>query len=290
MSSALTADVTVVSVSYNSSDVLPTMLASVPDGVRVIIVDNGGNDTDTLKRLAVAHPFTLIESAKNLGFGRACNAGAAQAETPLVLFLNPDAELADGALDALLHAAETYGEATAFNPLLEVAPGRYYRKAKSRLVPQEAMRAAAEKPLQEDTELPVLSGAALLVRKTAFDAVGGFDPAIFLYFEDDDLTVRMREDGGRLMRVADAVVRHAGNQSTGSSIAAMKAKNYHWARSRVYVSRKHRQPSAFLGAFTEGLKAVTRKERFGEVQPVSARAQLLWGALSTIRDGGVFHE
>ena len=67
-------------------------------------------------------------------------------------------------------------------------------------------------------EIPILSGAALLVRKSAFIDVGGFDEAIFLYFEDDDLNMRLKSMCGPLMFIKDAKVHHKVGTSSGNSI------------------------------------------------------------------------
>ncbi|MEQ3709055.1 glycosyltransferase, partial [Tateyamaria sp.] len=111
-----TSSVTIITVSYNSMAVLPAMLKSVPKGTPVVVVDNASSDTDPLKALTDEYGATLQLNEGNVGFGPACNQGAAKAETEFLLFLNPDAELQDGALDALLEAAKTYPDASGFNP------------------------------------------------------------------------------------------------------------------------------------------------------------------------------
>jgi GT2 family glycosyltransferase len=101
--------------------------------------------------------------------------------------------------------------------------------------------------------LPVLSGAAFFVRRAAFEAVGGFDPAIFLYHEDDDLSLRLKAECGRLMFIAGAQVTHQGGGSSVRSpdVAALKA--WHMGRSRVYAMRRHDRPLAFVQALTSAV-------------------------------------
>lgn len=233
------ARVTVVAVCYNSDAVLPQMLASVPSGTQVVLVDNG-NGGETLRALAEEHGAALIENAQNKGFGVACNQGAAHATTEFILFLNPDAQLTPGSLEALVAAADRYPQASAMNPRIATPDGRPVFQRKSHLVSRADWMPRGWP--DEDCEVPVLSGAALFVRRAAFEAVGGFDPRIFLYHEDDDLARRLKDQCGPLYFIRDACAEHIGGGSSVRSpqIAALKA--WHMGRSRVYVQRKHGRP------------------------------------------------
>ena len=127
---------TIVTVVFNSAAVLPGMLASVPEGVPVIIVDNGSGDSSA--RIADAAGAQVIRLHRNEGFGRACNAGAALADTEFLLFLNPDAALGPGALDALEAAADANPLASAFNPHIRAPLGASGFKRRSVLLPRSA--------------------------------------------------------------------------------------------------------------------------------------------------------
>lgn len=243
--------VTVISVCYNSTAVVPAMLASIPEGVAVVLVDNASADGAALAGLAAARGARLIRNAANRGFGTACNQGAAEAGTEFLLFLNPDAALASGALDALVAAAARYPRAAAMNPRIEAAGGRPYFKRGSVLLPRGA-RLPRGWP-EADREVPVLSGAALFVRRADFEAVAGFDPAIFLYHEDDDLSLRLKAERGPLMFIRAALVRHQGGQSTIRSPETAALKAWHMGRSRVYAARKHRRPLAATRALGSAL-------------------------------------
>ncbi|MGL4311954.1 MAG: glycosyltransferase family 2 protein [Paracoccaceae bacterium] len=243
----LASTVTIIAVCYNSMAVLPAMLASVSEGVAVVLVDNASTDAEALRDVAERYGARLIRNDENRGFGVACNQGAAVATTEFLLFLNPDAELGDGALEALVAAARHYPAASAFNPRIAEADGSPYFKRKSHMMPRrEWMRRGWP---EADSEVTVLSGAALFVRRKDFEAVGGFDPQIFLYHEDDDLSLRLRHQRGPIMFVRDALVRHVGGGSSVRSpeVAALKA--WHMGQSRVYACRKHGMPYAFGRAF-----------------------------------------
>ncbi len=245
-----TTPVTIVTVAYNSAAVLPAMLASVPEGVPVVIVDNASRDRDALRALA-AGDRAIIENAANEGFGRACNIGAEAALSEFILFLNPDTVLDAGALDALVASARAYPDASAFNPLILDEDGRAHLKRRSDLVARA--RWLPKEPPAQDMALPVLSGAALMVRKAAFDSIGGFDPAIFLFFEDDDLSLRLERACGPLMLAHSAEVRHVGGASSEPSRAAERIKNWHWGWSQIHVVRLHRGLATCAAPFGKAL-------------------------------------
>lgn len=242
---------TIISVCYNSLAVLPAMLASVPRGTPVVLIDNASVDGVALERLAGESGARLIRSATNRGFGAGCNMGAAAAETEFLLFLNPDAALQPGALEALEAAMDRHPAAVAMNPRLSDGRGRAYFKHRSVLLPRRAWLARGW-PVG-DHLVPVLSGAALYVRRAAFEAAGGFDENIFLYHEDDDLSLRLAQAGGQLMFIRDAEVRHLEGHSTVRSPESAAFKAFHMGQSRVYAARKHRRPLPFLSALASAL-------------------------------------
>jgi len=106
---------------------------------------------------------------------------------------------------------------------------------------------------ETSAEVKILSGAALFCRQDAFEQVGGFDERIFLYHEDDDICLRLRQAGWALRLEHGAAARHVGSGSTGYSKASVRAKAYAIAQSRLYVEQKHNRPRPYLGAYQRGL-------------------------------------
>jgi GT2 family glycosyltransferase len=235
---------TIITVCYNSMAVLPAMLDSIPSGVPVVLVDNASADAAALTKLATSRNARLIRNDDNRGFGVACNIGAAAAGTEFIMFLNPDTELQPGALDALVAAMVRHPKASAMNPRISEADGSPYFKRRSVIMPRSETMARGWP--DADREVTVLSGAALVVRRADFEAVGGFDPAIFLYHEDDDLSRRLRAKRGPIMFIHGAEVRHLSGHSTVRSPETAAFKAWHMGRSRVYAMRKHRRPLAFI--------------------------------------------
>lgn len=208
--------VSVVFVSYNSGAVLPRAIASVPDKTQVVVVDNASPE-GTGWADGAGRPFDLVPMARNMGFGAACNAGARAARGDYVLFLNPDAVLEADAISALLRAVKRYGDPAIFMPAIIGENGRPMRKEGSILEPVPRKRRLKAGEIVGDYCTRFVHGAAFLMERRAFLALGGFDEAIFLYHEDDDLALRARGQGIPIIVVADAKVTHAGGKSSTPS-------------------------------------------------------------------------
>ena len=181
----------------------------------------------------------MIANARNEGYGRANNLGVVVADTSYVLIVNPDLELTKGAAAALLAAAERYPDAGMLAPRIVEPSGRIFLQPRSLLSPAHLNRAGTMAIPEGDACLPFLSGACLLIRRDAFVALGGFDPAIFLFYEDDDLCRRMRDAGHALVHVHGAEARHGRGRSTAPSPQRRFKARWHLAWSEHYIARKY---------------------------------------------------
>ncbi|NSZ02205.1 glycosyltransferase family 2 protein [Agrobacterium tumefaciens] len=229
--------VTVVSVCYKSDRLIRDFVSAIPEQTPIVLVDNG--HSNTFADLPNDRNVTIVRLDSNLGFGRGCNAGADVARTAWVLFLNPDARPNPGAIEALLEAATRYPSAVAFNPRIYNGDGSPYFKRRSWLLPRSVYMKKGWP--SEDVVVPVLSGAALFVSKKGFDRIGGFDPNIFMYHEDDDLSLRIAALG-ELRFVRNSTVVHSAGHSSGRSPEIARFKAYHMAQSKIYAGQKHNRP------------------------------------------------
>jgi N-acetylglucosaminyl-diphospho-decaprenol L-rhamnosyltransferase len=230
-SDALTATprVLVAIVSWNSAAHLREAIASVPEGVPVVVVDNASSDGSA--EVARAAGARVIEADTNLGFGPACNRAAWEGgPSETIFFLNPDAALVDGArsLVALLAALDADPLVAAVAPRLEgdgqarfqlrrlPSTGALLREAflVDRVFPDNAgfrrdRYLDVDRGAAFDVEQP--AGAALLVRRDAFEALSGFDSAFTpAWFEDVDLSARLLESGRRIRYVPEGRATHVG--------------------------------------------------------------------------------
>jgi hypothetical protein len=258
-------DVSVVIVSWNARDHLARCLAALEAGagevsVETIVVDNASTDGSPAM---VAERFPrarLVQNATNLGFGRACNLGAAQAAGRAILLLNSDCELVPGALAAMLAVLDTDSALGAVFARLVNADGTLQPSVHAALptpwsqagdvvfassLRYALYRAPALKRVllrgtlrRHATAHDVAWGGAAcaLVRRKAFEAVGGFDPRFFMYMEDVDLCARLGTVGFRLRYLPAAVAIHHWGASTAKSPTAMLRHAY---LSRVAYFDKH---------------------------------------------------
>ncbi len=227
----------VVSVCYHSDAVAGEMVASIPSENRVVLVDNSPEPSPSLQKLAQARNGLYLHNPSNIGFGGACNQGALASSEDYVLFLNPDARLQPGSLEILIKALDDNPQAVAANPRITTNGQQIQFKYRSTLLLKREWH--AKQPPTRTGVVPVLHGSALIVRRQSFWDVGGFDETIFLYHEDDDLSIRLRQAGGLLLWISEASAYHLSGHSSPRSAQIAFEKAYQMAQSRIYTMRKH---------------------------------------------------
>lgn len=245
----------VVVVSYNQRERLLAGLASARQAApsaRLIVVDNGSLDSSAAAASDAFPEAQVVALDRNIGFGAAANRGAARGDAPRILLLNNDARLEAQALERLHEALDEPGVVAA-GPLLRGHEGEYELSINRTLSPWNEARfkvvelfyAYGRGPLtgwvrrrmSRSRRVRSLSGACILLDRDAFEEVGGFDERFFLYAEDVDLSLRLRQRGGELAYVAGAEVVHARGASTATAAAASAR---HYRRSQIAFYRKHR--------------------------------------------------
>ena len=231
------ASISAVIVSYDSAAVLPACLASLAaEEVITILVDNASSDESIA--IGEGRGARIVRNQHNEGFGRAMNIGMRAAETPFVLLVNPDLTLDPGAVKLLMEAANRYPDAAILAPRIVEPDGRIFFSNRSLLAPYLKNLTGLKWTPEGDCCTPFLLGACLLVRRDVVLGVGGFDPQIFLFYEDDDLCRRVIEAGHSLVHVHGAVARHARGASSAPAAGRIFKARFHLAWSRLYVSEK----------------------------------------------------
>lgn len=270
----------VITVSYLSAHVLPDLLNSLPNSIECIIVDNAPPE----KKLIIASlgtrstKVTVETPPGEKGFGAACNWGANLMKKEFIFFLNPDTRVTEGCMQELLAAMDSNPNASAANPKILNPNGRLEFKYRSALLPKPQWRGRT--PPDELSEMPVLTGAALLVRKDAFENVGGFDENIFLYHEDDDLSIRLREEQGPLLYVPNAAVHHSPGSSSNRSPSIALRKAFFLSKSRTYAQTKHGIPWAKTKTLALAIIGIINPLSFLSFRKLAKSWGYLLGALS----------
>jgi GT2 family glycosyltransferase len=208
--------------------------------VEVVVADNGSTDA-SCALVRDKHPeAVLVELGANLGFGPALNrAVAARPEADPVILLNDDAEPEPAFVAALLERLGEGVDSVAGVLVQEADPGRIDSAgviADRTLMGFDYLHGepAAAATGAPDPLGP--TGGAALYRRAAFDAVGGFDERMFLYYEDLDLALRLAAAGGRCRLAPEARAVHAYSASLG---AASGAKYAATGWSRGYMLRRY---------------------------------------------------
>jgi len=238
-------DVTVAVVSYNTRDLLVRCLASLR-GLDVWVVDNGSTDGSR----EVVPPDRLIAPERNLGYGAAVNLVAERTSSPWLIASNADVAARPGAVEALLRAAGPRTGAVA--PRLVLPDG----SAQHSVLPFPTVAFTAAFALRLTDAVPRLGdrlcvpgrwdpsrprlvpwaiGAFLLLRREAFDEVGGFDERQWLFAEDLDLGWRLRRAGWETRYEPSAVVDHHESAATAAAFGTARtertqAETYAWLR------------------------------------------------------------
>lgn len=248
----------VICVIYNPGaelrDFATSLRTATTQEVELVLVNNGG-PSDLATELATAPGTRLVEAGGNLGYGRAANLGARGAAGDWIVVANPDLVWSPGSLDALLEAGSRHERAGSLGPRILNTDGTEYPSA--RAIPSLRLGAGhavlgkiwADNPYSRAyrdahgpgsaVERPAgwLSGACLLLRREAFDEVGGFDENYFMFFEDLDLGDRLGQAGWANVFVPSAEVTHVQGVSWKKDPAPMIRA--HHASARRYLAGRY---------------------------------------------------
>jgi GT2 family glycosyltransferase len=180
---------------------------------RIIVVDNGSTD-DSVACIHTAHPeVNIIETGRNLGFSGGCNVGirmALKEGVKYIWLINNDTMVDSNSLDRMISIAENEPKVGAVGSMI------YYMDSPDKVqawgggwISFWTGRSGHYLKRVDDSKLHYLTGASMLIRSTVFEDVGLLDEdAFFMYWEDGDLSFRMRKSGWRLAVADDSIVFH----------------------------------------------------------------------------------
>jgi GT2 family glycosyltransferase len=258
----------VVVVNWNSGHWLARCLDSLrehagPGLAEVVVVDNGS--TDGSEQVALAPNQRLLRAGANLGFAKACNLGAKGATAPYLLFLNPDAAVREGTIETVLRFMESEAASRVAVCGVRLVGEDGIAQHHATVFPTaRTMFRAEDRTLRFDhlssREVDHVIGAFYLIRRSVFEAVGGFDERFFVYLEDMDLSYRVAKAGWKIWYLAEAVAFHKGG---GTSEQVKAARQFYSTRSRLLYAAKHLSPakSALVFAATMTLEPAARLAR-----------------------------
>jgi len=241
----VTLQISVIIVNWNGGALLRNTVESVtafPPAIEyeVVIVDNASTDDSLalLRASEVAQPLldakrlSIIENEENIGFGRANNQAFALTNSRLLLLLNPDTEVTAGSIDRLIRTIDSRARIGVVGPKLLNADGslqisvwRNPPAAWEIMLSQLKLYQLFPRSFRgelllgghwdhaRERSVPMLSGAAMLVRRKVIEDVGGFDERFHMYGEDNEWCLRIARAGWDLVFQPAAVIRHHGAKS-----------------------------------------------------------------------------
>jgi N-acetylglucosaminyl-diphospho-decaprenol L-rhamnosyltransferase len=246
-------DVSVVVLTYQSGGTLERCLtalkAQTVQGFETIVADNASTD-GAPQAAAMADPgLRLIDNGGNLGFAAGNNRAAEQARGRWLVLLNPDAYAAPDWLEQLLAAAAAWPRARCFTARQKMAqdPARLDGLGDAMAgigFPFRGGYGAPDPGPIGPAEVFSPCGAAMMIDRALFLAMGGFDESYFCYCEDADLGYRLRLMGEPVALAAGAVVLHEGSVSTGGRRSDFSV--YHGVRNRLWLFVKDTPPLLLL--------------------------------------------
>jgi N-acetylglucosaminyl-diphospho-decaprenol L-rhamnosyltransferase len=244
--SVIVVELSIIIVNWNGGELLRRAVESLTAGppsvdYEIVIVDNGSTDdsihllraSELARSLTASGGLRIIENRENRGFGQANNQAFALTAAPLLLLLNPDTEVTAGSIDRLIATVESDGRVGAAGPRLLNADGSLqisvWRNPPTaweillsnlKLYLFLPRRFRGELLLgghwdhNRERRVPMLSGAAILLRRKVIEEVGGFDERFHMYGEDNEWCLRIVRSGWQLVFQPAAVILHHGAQSS----------------------------------------------------------------------------
>ncbi|MBN1651070.1 MAG: glycosyltransferase family 2 protein [Bacteroidales bacterium] len=247
--------VSIVTVNYNQSATTIDMIESLSQisypNIEIIVVDNASKSEDA-KAIKEKFPrIVLVESIINYGFAGGNNLGIMRSRGEYVLLLNNDTIVEPNFLEPLVRKFQEYPEIGAISPKIRY----YYKKNTLQYVGFTEINKYTNRNItlgdgeldigqyETDTETAYCHGAAMMVPMKVIKEVGMMSYEFFLYYEEADWCIRIRNAGYQIFFVHNSLVYHKGSVTTGKNSAL---KTYYLTRNRIVFMRRNIHGFAFI--------------------------------------------
>ena len=240
--------ISIIIINFNSKKYLEKCLLSIHEKIllsarnrfffEIIVINNEKEplllDSDFLPKPKIIH------NPKNTGFGSGSNLGAKQAKGDYLFFLNPDVKLLDDSLLDMIEYIDSRSEIGIIGPKLllsQTGLPQPWTSGKKTSLWSIVFRNTIGKPWNKKKPVLVdwVSGTALLIRKKLYEKINGFDEKFFMYFEDQDLCLRAKEQGAKVLFYPHARIIHF----SGKSWSGSKSQKKYYYQSQEYFFSKH---------------------------------------------------
>ena len=240
----------VVVVNWNSGNLLcvcvESLLVAAP-GSDIVVVDNASTDASLEAAGGFLNHLAIVRNSVNRGFAAAVNQGFAQTSSPYVLILNPDMRVMPGAVELLSEFLDLHPKAGAVGGFVN---DKYLPRAlpTATALVKENLGLGPKHPTRPEGTIAVEqpAAAALMVRRDAYDEIGGFDERFYpAWYEDVDFCRRLKSAGWEIYFAPEAEFQHEG----GYSAEALGSKGFTEAyyHNQLRYAQKHFDRAARLG-------------------------------------------
>ncbi len=236
--------ITAIIVTHNSSEIVAQALECIiahPKISKCIVVDNASQDSTLEVIKAGFFDILLIKNTENIGFGKACNAALELVDTEYALLLNPDATIDELGINRLLSVFLLNSEAAIVAPFIEnkgvenstesFRLPAIYNGDPTKFYPDKS---------KDFFEVFFISGSVSLWKMDVMKKIGFFDPKIFMFYEDDDISIRVAKAGYKMFLVNGVNATHMPGMSSKASndLNQLKYRSSLW--SYLYLNKKYK--------------------------------------------------
>ena len=218
-------DITFIIVTYQSENIIHNCLESLPKVSKKIIVENS-NNINLGKQLKAKYDNIEVINSKNIGMGAGNNIALKACKTNFAYVLNPDTKLNEDTMDKLIETLNDVSDFTLASPINDNENIPNYKKVE----------------IKKDINKNILSvgsidGFSMLFNLKKFDDKKFFDENFFLYLENDDLCMRVKNKKESIYIITNAFINHKGSISNNTKLEYLR--NWHWMWSKFYFNKKH---------------------------------------------------
>ena len=238
-------NLTVIIVSFMSENVIHDCIGSIPNDVKIIVVDNSNNKSfkDEIEKKYIN--VRCILSENNIGMGAGNNYGLNEIDTDYGFILNPDVVLRDNTIDEIIIASKKVDSFSIIAPIMEEKDYPNFK-----LSEKKDLKDLNYEPFKVDSVdgFAMLLNLSRLNKLENFSSKKYFDENIFLYLENDDLCKRVSESGENIYVVPKSKIKHLGAKAVNEKYKheIELSRNWHWVWSKFYFNKKY---SGYINAF-----------------------------------------
>ena len=226
-------EITFVIVTYKSESIIQYCLNTLPSDSKKIIVENS-NNINLEKELKLKYDNIEVIPSENVGMGAGNNIGLKSCKTQYAYILNPDTRLNQNTIKNLINGLNEISDFTIASPLNDDPNFPNYKK--KNLDQKNSNILSVER----------IDGFSMLINLKKFSDQTFFDENFFLYLENDDLCIRVKNRNENIYIIKNSLINHTGGISKNQDLEYLR--NWHWMWSKFYFNKKH---YGFLTAFSK---------------------------------------